>query len=446
MTPARFAVCACVASALAWSSSAQSVVSYEGHAVWRLRVTSEDAHAVVANATRTFGADLWAESATKEGDVKVHTVDIRVAPDMAQAFAAAIDHANVTRSIKMPNVGAVIREQQEQRRKNKALKAKSASGGGANKSFVELDVTKYHDIQDVYPWLEDLPRQYPALAQRIVIGTSILGRPIVAIKISTGGVGVEKPALWLDGGIHAREWISPATVIWMLDAILKGAYTDGDIASMLRNADLYVIPHFNPDGYEYSWNFDRLWRKNRRINNAGGICFGVDLNRNWDYEWDGPGSSTNPCSDSYRGPEPFSEPETTQVSTYIKEHPRIQGYLNFHAYSQLWMSPWGYTDRDPPDIVTMAKVSKDICDAIRKVHGTTYQYGTISNIIYPASGSSVDYTYGALGIVQSYGVELRDLGQYGFMLPESQIVPSGQETIESLYVMVNAIVIGQAKK
>jgi hypothetical protein len=49
-----------------------------------------------------------------------------------------------------------------------------------------------------------------------------------------------------------------------------------------------------------------------------------------------------------------------------------------------------------------------------------------------ASGSSVDWTYGAEKIKYSYAVELRDTGEYGFLLPADQIIPSGKETLEAM--------------
>lgn len=73
------------------------------------------------------------------------------------------------------------------------------------------------------------------------------------------------------------------------------------------------------------------------------------------------------------------------------------------------------------------------------MHGTKYQYGSISRTIYPASGSSVDWTYSAVNATYSFAVELRDTGRYGFILPPSEIVPTGEETFAAVRAMGNYI-------
>lgn len=106
--------------------------------------------------------------------------------------------------------------------------------------------------------------------------------------------------------------------------------------------DRYLIPIVNIDGYDYTWTTNRLWRKNLR-KNAHSSCLGVDPNRNWNYKWNATGgASENPCSDTYRGPSPFSEPESTAIGNFTKNMPNLKGYIDFHSYSQLWMRPWGY--------------------------------------------------------------------------------------------------------
>ena len=107
------------------------------------------------------------------------------------------------------------------------------------------------------------------------------------------------------------------------------------------------------------------------------------------------------------------------VASFIDGQKNINGYVNFHSYSQLWMSPWGYTDSLPggPDFRLQDAVSEKAAEAARAVHGTKFDHGPISKTIYPASGSSADWTYGSCGILYSYGVELRDTGKYGVLLP-----------------------------
>uniref|UniRef100_A0A7S1XQ31 Peptidase M14 domain-containing protein n=1 Tax=Phaeomonas parva TaxID=124430 RepID=A0A7S1XQ31_9STRA len=103
------------------------------------------------------------------------------------------------------------------------------------------------------------------------------------------------------------------------------------------------------------------------------------------------------------------------------------------------MSPWGYTSDKPTDYATQNAGSEAAVKALEAVHGTRYEYGPISTTIYPASGSSADYTYGECGVVYSYGVELRDTGEYGFTLPPEYIVPSGEETFEGVKALAKYV-------
>jgi len=69
---------------------------------------------------------------------------------------------------------------------------------------------------------------------------------------------------------------------------------------------------------------------------------GVDLNRNYGVSWDKPGgSSTDPCEESYRGEQPFSEPETRAIRDFLISHQdEIKFVYNFHAYGNMYLWPF----------------------------------------------------------------------------------------------------------
>src|SRR5690606_7279803 len=157
----------------------------------------------------------------------------------------------------------------------------------------------------------------------------------------------EKPALFLHGLIHAREWITGSASMYIADRLVRDYGTDPAMTSMLDAYEVIIVPITNPDGYVYTWTNDRLWRKNRRPNANG--SFGVDNNRNWGFGWGGPGASTQPGSETYRGTGPFSEPETQVLRDFITDNPRIVMTLDIHSFSQLILSPWGFTDTLPAD-------------------------------------------------------------------------------------------------
>ena len=133
-----------------------------------------------------------------------------------------------------------------------------------------------------------------------------------------------------------------------------------------------------------------MWRKNRRHNS--GSSYGVDLNRNWKSGFGGQGSSGSPSSETYRGPSALSEPETAAISKFLYGKPQIKAGLDFHAYSQLNLRPWGKVTAPSPDEAKLAKIGQDMVDEIKKVHGLAYR-NIRSAQLYPASGILCDEFY-----------------------------------------------------
>ncbi|XP_063403497.1 carboxypeptidase B-like [Mytilus trossulus] len=288
---------------------------------------------------------------------------------------------------------------------------------------------EYHNLADINDWITNITTVYSNITKAVEVGKSFEGRTIRLIKIDTGKVK-QKDGFFMEGGIHAREWISPATVIYMTGQMLDRYGIDAKITDIVDSYTWYILPVFNVDGYEYTWTTNRNWRKTR---SKHGACYGVDPNRNWDYEWCKEGASKEPCSDTYCGPSAFSEVEVKAVADFISaQKGTIKAFIDFHSFSQLWMTPWGWTKKLPTDYEDQNAGAKAACDALQVDYGTKYEHGSIANIIYVASGSSADWTYGAEKVKYSYGVELRDKGQYGFLLPAKEIIPSGKETLEAL--------------
>jgi len=299
----------------------------------------------------------------------------------------------------------------------------------------------YHTYEEIIEWLNQQQKNFPDLVTLVNIGTSYEGRAMRALKITSSKArasGAPKVGFWYNSLIHAREWITGATVLYMTNQLLEEYGKDPIITNLLDNMEITVLPVFNVDGYVYTWTRDRMWRKTRSPN-SGSSCVGTDPNRNWSFHWGEAGTSTNPCSESFCGSRAFSEVEVRMVSQYLGTIPNLKGYIDFHSYSELWMSPWGYTTSLPKDFTKQNDLSRRCVVAIKAVNGITYDYGPIASTIYPASGSSADYTYGVLDTVYSYGVELRDKGQFGFILPPAQILPSGKETYEALKVFAQTL-------
>ncbi|MDP6159175.1 MAG: M14 family metallocarboxypeptidase, partial [Phycisphaerales bacterium] len=263
----------------------------------------------------------------------------------------------------------------------------------------------FRTLSELYGRLDQIIADHGDLASGVIIGQTHEGRNIRGVVLNAGGG--DKPAVLFNGCQHAREWISPMTTINIADSLADGYGVDPTITALLDKLEVIVIPVINPDGFEYTYasGGDRYWRKNRR-NNAGS-CEGVDLNRNWDADWNGGEStSTDPCSDIYVGPSPMSEPEVAALGNYCLSHGNIRAQIDFHSYSQLVLEPRGYTTVPPPDWDELHAVGGAISDAIAAVHGKYYTHDNPCYILYCASGTLIDWPYEQYDAL-SFTIELR---------------------------------------
>ncbi|KAH8825267.1 hypothetical protein DL96DRAFT_1682362 [Flagelloscypha sp. PMI_526] len=306
----------------------------------------------------------------------------------------------------------------------------------------------YHTYAEHVQFFTDLHTQFPNNTKLVSAGTSLEGRSLLGIQIY-GSAGPDiKPAIIYHSTVHAREWITTMVneyIAWMLLSTATG-----EAATYLNKFDFFIFPFSNPDGkfsravttysFVYTQTSTRLWRKNRHAAPSGSTCLGVDINRNWAHSsWSqSAGASTSPCAEDYKGASAASEPETKALAAFITGRKSVgagvAGYLDWHSYSQLAMAPYGYScSKAAADATELNSLVSGFATALRAVHGTSFQSGPICTTIYQVSGDSVDWNYDtslggySAGVKYSFTVELRDTGNYGFVLPASQILPSGEE-------------------
>ncbi|XP_023225761.1 carboxypeptidase B-like [Centruroides sculpturatus] len=304
-----------------------------------------------------------------------------------------------------------------------------------------FDLQKYHRLDEINVYLDEFAKLNGHMASVITIGHSAQNNPIKGLKIGNPG-NHNKPVIWIDAGIHSREWVAPATALFLIDHLWKKS-SDSRVKKLLDTFDWYIIPVLNPDGYVHTWSGNRMWRKNRIVSGSRFFqtCYGVDPNRNFDADFGKAGTDSNPCSDIYPGSAAFSENESRAVRDAIMPmRNRVKAYFTVHAYSQLWMIPYGYKRGTTKDFLAQMTALQKAANAIVQKHGQWYRYGAIANTIYPASGSSTDWAYEKAGIKYSFALELRDKGQYGFLLPNSLIKPTAEETIEGIFAVAEHVI------
>ncbi|XP_036282915.1 carboxypeptidase A4 isoform X1 [Pipistrellus kuhlii] len=344
-----------------------------------------------------------------------HPVDVLVPAVSLQPVKFFLNSQGLDYSVTIEDLQALLDKEDEEMQHNKE---QERSGNNFNYGA-------YHSLEAIYQEMDSIAGDFPDLANRVKIGHSFEGRSMYVLKFSTGK-GSRRPAMWLNAGIHSREWISPATAMWTARKIVSDYGKDPAVTSILEKTDIFLLPVANPDGYVYTHTKNRLWRKTRSVHPRS-RCVGVDANRNWNASFAGKGASGNPCSEVYHGPHANSEVEVKSVVDFIQRHGNFKCFIDVHSYSQLLMYPYGYTGKEAPDADELDEVARRAAKALASPFGTQYHVGSISTTVYPASGSSVDWAYDN-GIKYAFTFELRDTGHYGFLLPADQIIPTAEET------------------
>ncbi|KAJ8970945.1 hypothetical protein NQ317_008292 [Molorchus minor] len=293
--------------------------------------------------------------------------------------------------------------QEERRRK---LRARVELG---NVTF-----TEFMRHEEINAYLLRLAQDYPDIVTAEVIGQSFEGRDLLLVKISNG-TDANRPIIFADAGIHAREWIAPSMALYIINQLVENP----DNANMYQNVDWALIPVANPDGYEFTHTDTRMWRKTR---SPGTICYGADPNRNFGYHWGESGSSSWQCSEIFYGRHSFSEVETQAIRDYMLGYAdTIKLYIAIHSYGNWVLYPWSYASAFPDNADEHQTVGELFNDAVVAVGGSNYTVGNSAQLLGTSAGCSDDYALGGVGVNLAYTLELPGGGSGGFDLPAEDI-------------------------
>lgn len=289
----------------------------------------------------------------------------------------------------------------------------------------------YYTYAEIQTDLDEMFQLYPNLiTQKFSIGTSIEGRTIWAAKISDNpNINENEPAAGFDALVHAREPQSMATQMYYMWYLLENYGTDPEATYLVNNREMFFVPCFNPDGYEYNRQTDPngggMWRKNRRNNGNG--CYGIDLNRNFGYMWgyDNIGSSPDPCDETYRGASSFSEPEPQAIRDFAILN-NYGTHFNMHTYGGYILYPWGYINAETPDSLTY----REFAALLTSFSG--YTFGSGGQLLgYNSNGSIRDWMYGEQTLknkTYGYTIEIGD----DFWPQQNEIYPIAQQNLRTM--------------
>jgi len=268
-------------------------------------------------------------------------------------------------------------------------------------------------------------RNNRGVAKLVQLGTTYQGRELLALRLTAGARGVpdgRRPAVLYSSTQHAREWIANEVnrrlMNWYID---RWRADDPEVKQLLQTTELWFILVANPDGYEYTFDAERLWRKNLRDNNNDGevaVGDGVDPNRNFPnhFKYDEEGSSSIASSETYRGPAAVSEPETVAMKGLL-DRIGFEFQVNWHSNGQwlLYAEGWQIATPTADDPIYFALSGNLDQPAIRDFHP-----GLSSDVLYVTNGETTDYAHAATGAL-AWTPELSEgCPNCGFVFPDDE--------------------------
>jgi len=301
---------------------------------------------------------------------------------------------------------------------------------------------EYHSYDELLRRLWALERAHPDRVMVSTIGKSwetLNGRgnrPILAIKVADDVQRVDdrRPEVLYFGGVHAREIGTTEVLLSYIEHLAESPESDARVRFLRRNRQSWIIPCLNPDGREHVFSRDIWWRKNR--SRPGGPRstgpIGVDLNRNFGYQWgriEGvQGSSSDPHSGTYRGSAPFSEPESLSLKSFVLNR-KFVASLSYHSYGEYLILPYGFSNEPVPEANVYRKVAREVALDLG------YRFGNVAEMVgYHSNGRHDDWLCSNMdGKTRTISMEV-ELGRT-FYPPEDDLPALSKKAISANIVL-----------
>lgn len=448
----------------------ESLRIYEDQVVVRFNVTTQDDEAALRRAIDRMILDVW--------DFTANHTDVRIeSKKRVRAFLSLLPESlREGHTILIPNLSQAIAASYPSRSSDdselqshfrtrgitESVKSWIPFLSKTNTGTDDIFFQDYQSLTTITTWMKFLESMFKARGhvRLISLGKSYEGRDIPALRVGLRDGNEDEPmrreTLLVTGGIHAREWISTSSVNYLAWAFIRAIDTDPLVTTILENFDIVFAPVLNPDGYVYSWEVDRLWRKTRQPTTLS-ICPGFDLDHSFGFRWNSLQHQDEQCSESYGGHTPFEAVEAKALADWARNETQhgtsFVAHLDLHSYSQQVLFPYEYScDALPPNWETLQEVAYNLAKHLRLANGEPYTvasacegataYNQSSSITPKApselnrienrGGAMIDYFFHEFGARHSYQIKLRDTGSYGFLLPGGAIVPTGEEVFQAI--------------
>lgn len=442
-----------------------TLAQYGSDVVLRFNVSTAEEVESLSEAADTLLLDVW--------EFSRDWVDIRLAenlvPSLLGLLPTSLHHAHVP-LLRENELARAIHDTYPSAREHESpgpaspplpprpfsptLQPSAGSSGPSNIFFAD-----YQPLSVILPWMKLLSSLFTTHTRLVHIGKTYQDRDIHALRIGVHPTNRQdsnpkkRKTILITAGLHAREWISTSTATYIAYGLITGYGKNAQITNMLESFDFVIVPTLNPDGYVYTWETDRLWRKNRQTTPLR-FCQGLDLDHSFGFEWPGDATSSNACSEAYAGEHPFQATEAQRLANWARnetERNNVEfvSFIDLHSYSQQILYPYGYTcETAPPGLEDLEELAYGLEKAIRVSHGHYYEVmsaceannfaagengkkNVLPHMEHPG-GSALDFFYHDLRVRWAYQIKLRDKGTYGFLLPREHIVPTGKEMLDAM--------------
>jgi hypothetical protein len=256
----------------------------------------------------------------------------------------------------------------------------------------------YHSYTEINREILSLHNAFPSLVLRMQIGTTTAKQqPIYAVKVSRDvGKDDARPAILFDGCHHSNEIMGAEICLAALHELVEQYGKDPDITRWVDMFQIYIVPVLNVDGHNIvTSGQDPRWRKNARDTDSNGVVNypdGVDINRNYDFNW-AHGGSGEPPSGRYRGAFPFSESESRALAGLAREK-RFVLSLTYHSQGEVVYYPWNWGGRKAPDDLLLTEIARGLAGSIPTMRGDS---GYMAEYGAGLVGQSYPWLYGHLG-------------------------------------------------
>jgi extracellular matrix protein 14 len=448
---------------------AHTLARYGGDVLLRFNISTSDEARSLAEASDTLLLDVW--------EFANDWVDIRLAqelvPSLLGLLPQSLQHSHVPLLREWELAQAIFDTYPTPRDHARHLESSQAAapspafydqrpfGAAPHPQGAETNIffTDYQPLSVIHPWMRLLSSLFTTHVRLVTIGKSAQGRDIPGLRIGVHPTNDDDPepstrkTVLITAGLHAREWISTSTANYIAYTLITGFGKVPSITRMLEDFDFVIVPTLNPDGYVYTWETDRLWRKNRQQTSIR-FCQGMDLDHSFGFHWDGSSTAGNPCSESYAGEKAFEAVEARQLADWARNETdnngvEFIGLMDLHSYSQQILYPYSFSCNDlAPGLEDLEELGYGLQKAIRRAHGHVYEVlpacegnavtaGASGKKSYlpqmeNRGGSGLDWFYHEMHVRWAYQLKLRDRGTYGFLLPKEHIIPTGKEMVDAI--------------